>query len=202
MRSHLIFTNIYSTQFAFLFASYSHLLLRSVQLREKIATEGEPQALANVIWACAKVSFKSVELLEAVASQHTRLAKDGKAQVSERASEPTNLCAAPNPLGARSAQELSNICWAFAKFDYKADALFSAVAGEHSRIVGCGNMQSICNTCWAFAIVGYKAEALFEAVAAQHEQIAGGERARETPETPLFRCAWLGRRKNPLFEPH
>jgi len=46
---------------------------------------------------------------------------------------------------------LSNICWAFAKLDCKADELFASVASQHQRIIANGNVQDLSNTCWSFA---------------------------------------------------
>ena len=46
------------------------------------------------------------------------------------------------------------MCWAFATVGYKADALFSAVAGERRRIVGNGRKQHISNLLWSFTVAG------------------------------------------------
>ena len=82
-----------------------------VNLRERIAKDGNTQDLSKIAWACATVGYKSEELFETVAGEHVRLAQHG------------NL------------HELANVCWAFAKLGCKADELFGAVAGEHSRLV-------------------------------------------------------------------
>jgi len=69
---------------------------------------------------------------------------------------------------------MSIIAWSLAKLGYnnstQAEGLFEAVAGEHERIVGGGDVQAMSNTCWAFATVGHKAEALFGAVAAEYKR--------------------------------
>ena len=46
--------------------------------------------------------------------------------------------------------------------------MFEAVAVQHVRITGSGDVQDFSNLCWAFATIGHKAEALFRAVAAEH----------------------------------
>jgi len=128
-----------------------------VRLRERIAEEGEPQALSNIVWACATVGHESAELFEAVAGQHKLIA------------------------GTGDVQHLSNITWAFAKLDCKAEALFGTVAGQHERIAKEGKVQEWSNICWAFAKLECKANAdeLFHSVAAQHKRIAKNGKVQE-----------------------
>ena len=66
---------------------------------------------------------------------------------------------------------MSNTCWAFAKLGCKAETLFAAIADQHKRLVGSGDVQALSNTCWSFAKLDCKADVLFEAVAGQHAQI-------------------------------
>ena len=167
-----------------------------VRLRERIAKEGEPQTLSNIVWAFATVGCESAELFEAVAAQHGRIAREGKVQ------ELSNSCWAFAKAGHRAdalfeavagqhkliaergnAQELSNTCWAFAKAGHRADALFEEVVGQHKRIVASDKVQAMITNCWAFATVGHEAEALFKAVAAQHGRFVGNGNEQEVTTT-------------------
>jgi len=144
------------------------------RLRKRIAEEGNTQELSNIVWACATVGCKSVELLEAVAGEYERIAKTGRVQ------------------------ELSNITWAFAKAGHRADALFGAVAGQHGRIVASGNVQAVSNICWAFATAGHKADSLFEAVAGQHGLITGSGNVQAMSNTS-WAFATVGHKADALF---
>jgi len=156
------------------------------RLRERIAKEGGPQALSNIVWACATVGCESVELLEAVAGEYERIAKEGEPQALSNitwafAKLECNADALFEAVAGEyeriaesdNVQAMSNICWAFAKLECNADALFGAVARQHGRITASGDVQHLSNICWAFATVGHEAKALFEAVARQHGRIAG-----------------------------
>jgi len=127
--------------------------------RERIAKEGEPQHLSMIVWACATIGWKSVELLEAVAGEYERIAENG------------------------NVQELSNITWACATLGYKSVELLEAVAGEYERIAENGNVQAMSNICWAFAKVGHEAKDLFKAVAAQHGRFVRDGNVQEVANT-------------------
>ena len=102
------------------------------------------RSIATVTHSLGKLKICDHQFLNEIINNHERIAKSGEPQA------------------------LSNICWAFAKLDFKADALFHSVAGQHVKIVRDGNVQAMSNICWAFATVGHEAEDLFKAVAAQH----------------------------------
>ncbi|GMI59824.1 hypothetical protein ScalyP_jg8675 [Parmales sp. scaly parma] len=51
-----------------------------VKLRARIAKEGNPQHLSNIVWSFAKLEYKSQDLFAAVAGEHKRIARDGKVQ--------------------------------------------------------------------------------------------------------------------------
>lgn len=103
-----------------------------VNNHQRIAQEGEPQALSNIVWAFAKFGYKADALFNAVAAQHRRIVRDGKVQ------------------------DLSNIVWAFAKVGHKAEELFASIAREHRRIAEAGEVQNLSNVAWAFATLGCK----------------------------------------------
>ena len=120
--------------------------------------------MSNIALAFAKLDYKSgaaEELFGAIAGEHERIARDG------------------------STQDLSNICWAFAKLGIKADELFEAVSGEHWRIAGEGNEQAMSNISWAFAKNDCKADKLSEAVAGEHKVIA-----RDVTTQALSNITW------------
>ena len=73
-----------------------------MKLSKRIAKEGNPQDLSNIVWlGVCTVGCESVELFEAVAGQYERI-------------------------GRSNVQDLSMTCWAFAKAGHRAEALFGA----------------------------------------------------------------------------
>ena len=183
-----------------------------VKLRKRIAKEGDPQHLSNIVWACATIGWKSVELLEAVAGQHGRIVRDGNVQAMSNITWAFAKleCNAETLFGAVAAQHkriaessdvqgMSNICWSFAKLDYKAAELFEAVAGQHKLIAGRGDVQHMSNICSAFAKAGHKAEALFEAVARQHGRITGSGNVQDMSNI-CWAFATIGHEAKDLFK--
>jgi len=183
-----------------------------VKLRKRIAKEGDPQHLSNIVWACATIGWKSVELLEAVAGQHGRIVRDGNVQAMSNITWAFAKleCNAETLFGAVAAQHkriaessdvqgMSNICWSFAKLDYKAAELFEAVAGQHKLIAGRGDVQHMSNICSAFAKAGHKAEALFEAVAAQYGRIAKSGNVQDMSNI-CWAFATIGHEAEDLFK--
>ena len=57
-------------------------------------------------------------------------------------------------MGEFSAQDLSNMAWAFSVVKKSDEKLFTALAREAERRAGELNAQNIANTAWAFATVG------------------------------------------------
>jgi len=182
------------------------------KLCKRIAKEGEPQALSNIVWACATVGRKSVELFEAVAGQHGRIVRDGDVQAMSiicwafaklecNADALFGAVAAQHKRIAKTGkmQHLSNITWAFAKLECNADALFGEVAGEYERIAENGDVQHLSNICWAFAKLGYKAAELFEAVAGQHKLIVKSGNLQELSNI-CSAFAKAGHKTEALFE--
>ena len=109
-------------------------------IANRLAKDGNPQELSNLVRAYVRIGRNDPALFEAVAQQSKRLAKDG---------EPQNL---------------SNTVWAYATAGRNDPALFDAVAQQSKRLAKDGKPQNLTNAVWAYAISGRKNPALFEAV--------------------------------------
>ena len=144
-------------------------------IANRLAKDGNPQELSNLVRAYVRIGRNDPALFEAVAAQSKRLAKDG------------------NP------RNLSNAVWAYATAGRNDPALFEAVAQQSKRLAKDGEPQNLSNTVWAYATAGRNDPALFDAVAQQSKRLA-----KDGKPQNLTNAVWayaISGRKNPaLFE--
>jgi very-short-patch-repair endonuclease len=102
-----------------------------------IAERGNPQDIANTVWAVATMGIESPLLFEAINTHPACIIADG------------------------TPQEIANTAWAFATLKSDGKAFFGAVDECASRLVREeGTPQNIANTVWAFASRGMQAPSL------------------------------------------
>eukprot|EP00439_Symbiodinium_sp_Y106_P015526 s7115_g2.t1 len=147
-------------EFSMLLWSMAKLALKSRDfIRESVAETKarsrrealNPQDLAVLAWAFAHLEGgrESQEILEALAWEMTKSVRDF------------------------SAQDLSNISWAYATACLENAVMMSAISMEAKRKMGSFQAQDLSNTCWAFAKLGLTDEGLFDAMArAVQERVA------------------------------
>eukprot|EP00978_Attheya_sp_CCMP212_P005250 scaffold11660_cov49-Attheya_sp.AAC.1 len=94
---------------------------------EWLVKEGKPQAIANTVWACAKLGVESPKLFSQVEKHAEQLVKEG------------------------NTQEIANTVWACATLGVKSPKLFSQVEKHADWLVKDGTPQAIANAVWACA---------------------------------------------------
>ena len=112
-----------------------------------------------MVWAYAKNGSKAEELFAAIAGEHQRILRDGKAL------------------------DFANICEAFATLGHKADNLFSAIAGDHRRIGREGNAHALSSIVWAFATLEHSADELFTTIGGESGRISRDGKSSEIATT-------------------
>jgi hypothetical protein len=142
-------------------------------------TEGfNPQGLANMAWAFAKLNHESPSLLDAIArSAVDRIDEFNPQELSNIALGYATLNhEAPALLDAiaRSAvdridgfnpQGLANIASAFAKLNHEAPALLDCIARSAVKRIDEFNPQEHANMAWAFAKLNHETPALLDCIA-------------------------------------
>ena len=92
----------------------------------------------------------------------------------------------PPPCSTKNTPHLASPRFARCRLNYKAEALFEAISGQHKiKNFGGGNVQNLSNTCWAFATVGYDADAFFKSVGDEH-----GHFVRDANEQEIANTLW------------
>jgi len=107
------------------------------QVAAHFVEEAEPQNVANVAWACAKLGFEAPKLFAVIEGQSKWLVEEG---------DPQNV---------------ANTAWACATLGLEAPNLFAEIELRSKWLVEEGNPQAVANTAWAFATLGFEASALF-----------------------------------------
>ena len=150
--------------------------------------EGNPQAVANVAWACAKLGFEAPNLFAEIERRSEWLVEEGNPQ---NVANTAWACAtlgfeAPNlfaEIERRSKwlveegnpQDVANTAWACATLGFEAPNLFAEIECRSKWLVEKGNPQNVANTAWACAELGYEAPELFAEIE-RSIQMAGRER--------------------------
>ncbi|CAE7322165.1 AL1 [Symbiodinium sp. CCMP2592] len=147
-------------EFSMLLWSMAKLALKSSGfIRESVAETKarrealNPQDLAVLAWAFAHLQGgrESEEILEALAWEMTKTKN----------------------VRDFSAQDLSNISWAYATACLENAVMMSAISMEAKQKMGSFQAQDLSNMCWAFAKLGLTDEGLFDAMArAVQERVA------------------------------
>ena len=140
----------------------------------RFVEEGEPQAVANVAWACGKVGFEAPNLFAEIERQSKWLVEEGNPQnVANTAWACATLGNEAPELFAKiehrskwlvdegNPQEVANTAWAFAKLNVEAPELFAEIEHRSKWLVESGTLQAVANTAWACAQLGFEAPKLF-----------------------------------------
>ena len=136
--------------------------------------EGNPQDVANVALACAKLGVEAPLLFVEIELQSKWLVREGNTQdVANTAWACATLGFEAPELFAEivhqskwlvdegNPQEVANTAWAFAKLNVEAPELFAEIEHESKWLVETGNPQAVSNTAWACATLGFEAPNLF-----------------------------------------
>jgi len=136
--------------------------------------EGEPQAVANVAWACATLAFEAPDLFAEIEHSSKWLVEEGKPQA------------------------VSNTAWAFATVGFQAPRLFAEIEGQSNWLVKEGKPQEVANTAWACATLGFKAPKLFAEIECRSKWLVE-EGIPQAVANTAWACATLGFEAPKLF---
>ena len=170
----------------------------------KFVEQEDPQAVANVAWACATLSFESPNLFVEIARNAKWLVENGTPQAVANAAW---ACAtlgfqAPNlfvEIECRSKwlvengtpQAVANAAWACATLGFQAPKLFVEIERQSDWLVKEGKPQDFSNTAWAFATLGYEAPKLFAEIERQSDWLVKEGKPQDFSNT-AWACATLG----------
>jgi hypothetical protein len=132
-----------------------------------IIEKGEPQAISNSAWACAKLGVKCETLFTGINAGASYLVEQG------------------------TPQNIANTAWACATLGVKCPVLFKVINDNAAKIVEQGNPQEIANTAWACAKLGVECPLLFRSINAKASYLV----QRGTPQgiaNTAWACAKLG----------
>ena len=160
----------------------------------KFVEQGEPQAIANVAWACATLGFEASNLFAEIDRNAKWLVENGTPQAVANAGwacatlgfEASNLFA---EIDRRSEwlvqngypQAVANTIWACATLGYEAPNLFSAIERQVEWLVKEGKPQAVANTAWACATLGHEAPKLFAEIERRSEWLVENGKPQDMP---------------------
>eukprot|EP00978_Attheya_sp_CCMP212_P000883 scaffold1892_cov47-Attheya_sp.AAC.2 len=142
--------------------STSRILFSQVEKHaEWLVQEGDPQQIANTVWACATLEIESPILF-------SQVEKHAKWFVQES-----------------NSQGIANTVWAFATLGVASPILFSQVETHAKLFVQEGTPQDIANTVWACTKLGIESPILFSHVEKQAEWLVQEGNPRDVSITVL-----------------
>mmetsp|Transcript_16585 Transcript_16585/g.36693 ORF Transcript_16585/g.36693 Transcript_16585/m.36693 type:complete len:550 (-) Transcript_16585:172-1821(-) len=143
----------------------------------KHATEHTPQALANIVWTCAVLQWRNVELLTQMRSAAVASIKEfnpqdlsniawalGTVRFLDSAFLQAMTKVAIPMLGACKPAELSNIVWACASAGYLNRELMERASDVVCAGPEAFTSQSVSNVAWSFATLGFNDERLMSSI--------------------------------------
>jgi len=144
------------------------------EVAAKFVIEGDPQHVANVAWACAKLGFEAPNLFAEIMLHSKWLVKEG------------------------TPQAVANTAWACATLGYEAPRLFAEIEGRSKWLVQEGASQAVANTAWALATLGFEAPTLFAEIESHSHWLVEKGKPQEVVNT-AWACATLGYEAPNLF---
>ena len=137
------------------------------EVAARFVKDGNPQAVANVAWALAKLGFESPTLFAEIELRSKWLVKEGIPQA------------------------VANTAWACATLGFKAPNLFAEIECQSKWLVKEGNPQAVANTAWACATLGVAAPNLFAEIECQSKWLVKEGNPQNVANT-AWACATLG----------
>jgi hypothetical protein len=162
---------------------------------EWMVDDGEPQHIANAVWAFAKVNVPAPALLKKIEEHSSVLMESGgDPRVAASIAWASATLNNPAPALFKKIEEhasflvengnphsITNTAWAFAKLNVHAPALFNAIEEHSAELVENASTQNIADLAWAFAKMNIPAPILFETIRGKWETI---ENVPGNPATP------------------
>ena len=169
----------------------------------KFVEQEDPQAVANVAWACATLGYEAPKLFAEIESRSTWLVENGTPQaVANTAWAFATLgCEAPKLFAEIERQSewlvkegkpqaVANTAWACATLGYEAPNLFAEIDRRSKWLVENGIPQAVANAAWACAALGYKAPKLFAEIERQSKWLVKAGKPQDFSNT-AWACATL-----------
>jgi hypothetical protein len=144
-----------------------------------IVMKGDPQAVANICWAMAKLGRSDIfpSFMGILEDQVHWFVKEGNPQDVANIASACAKLGVPSPklfaeidnqsswlVKAGNPQTVANTAWACATLGFPSPNLFLEIENQSSWIVKEGSPQAIANTAWACATVGFSSPKLLSAV--------------------------------------
>jgi len=186
--------------------------ISSPETASKFVAEAEPQAVANVAWACATLFFPAPHLFTEIDRHAAWLVEKGTPQEVANtvwACAALDFREAPSLLEEinrhskwlvqqGSTQAVANTASACAKLGFQAAELFDEIDSQSQRLVDRGNPQDLANTAWACATLGHAAPNWFARIDQRASWLVEHGKSQEVTIT-AWACASLGCRVPNLF---
>ena len=181
------------------------------EVAARFVMEGDPQAVANVAWACAKLGFEAPNLFAEIEHRSKWLVEEGTPQEVANVAWACAKVGFPAPnlfaeielrskwlMEAGTPQGVANTAWACATLGFEAPNLFAEIEKQSKWIVEEGNPQAVANTAWACATLGFKAPNLFAEIEHQSKWLGEEGNPQDVANT-AWACATLGFKAPNLF---
>jgi hypothetical protein len=137
--------------------------------------ESNPQSIANMAWACAKLGCSAPVLFDAIERHGVWLVST-----------------------ATDVQVVANTAWACAKLSHASPTLFEAIDNRSEWLVSKGIPQTISSTAWACGKLGHPLPAFFDAVDQRGDWLVSNGTPQQVANT-AWACAKLGQTSPGLF---
>ena len=143
-------------------------IVRSLdQHAEWLVTNGEPQTIANSVWACAALGLPSPHLFCELEKRASWLVQNG------------------------TPQAIANSAWACATLGVKSPQLFGEIDKRASWLVKSGKPQVVANSVWACATLGVQSPQLFGELEKRASWLVENGKPQEIANS-VWACATLG----------
>ena len=174
------------------------------QTAEIFVKEGNPHDIANVVWACATLSFEARNLFAEIELRSKWFVEEGTPQaVANMAWACATLgFEAPNLFSVIESQSkwlveegdpqaVSNVALACAKLGYESPKLFAEIERRSQLLVKGGTPQAVSNTAWACAKLDFQIPNLFAEIEHRSKWLVEEGKPQEVANT-AWACATLG----------